>query len=83
MEYGCITTDCWLSNSTMSYLSLTVHYVDKNFFFHSDTLNLHYLEHEHTAQFIHSSLLKLMTSWNIQNKVYFIVKRIFILNKVI
>lgn len=69
LDLGSMTTDCWTSNSTMSYLSLTVHFINEQFYFQSLTLNLHYLQSEHTANYLHASLEELLQSWNLKDKV--------------
>ena len=68
MTFGSITSDCWLSNTTMSYISLTVHFVDKLFVFRNFTLNLQYFDSEHTATKIKEILTEMLTNWNIANK---------------
>ena len=68
-EFGCMTTDCWLSNTTMSYISLTFHYVDPLFHLTSRVLDLDYIDFEHSAVNLHSRLSSLLEKWNIKHKV--------------
>ena len=48
--FAAITADGWQSNSTNSYLGVTSHFFDEDFFYRNRTLNLKYMKDSKTAQ---------------------------------
>lgn len=72
INYGSVTTDIWTSNSLMSYLGVTFHYIDQHMFFHNKVLCLRYLEDEHSGRFIYEQLQIVLEEWLLSNKVLFI-----------
>lgn len=69
VDFGSVTTDCWSSNSNLSYMGLTFHYVDDKMGLRSRNLNLYYLEEAHSAAYLSQSLDQILVRWNIRDKV--------------
>ncbi|CAF1078285.1 unnamed protein product [Brachionus calyciflorus] len=73
VEYGSITTDCWSSNSNLSYMGITFHYLDNSMHLTSRYLCLKYMEESHSAIYLKECLEKVLLSWNLRDKVYGVV----------
>lgn len=73
IRWVAITTDCWTSVSTESYISATCHFIDKSFELKTALLSVKHLSDNHTSQNITNSLSETFTEWNIENKVVCIV----------
>lgn len=45
-----MTTDCWTSRNTESYITITVHFIDTNFDLKSILLSCHSFNESHTSE---------------------------------
>jgi len=73
INYVAITTDCWTSVTTESYLSITCHFINTNYELKTTVLSTKSLTKNHTAQNLADALLKVFEEWNINNKITCIV----------
>lgn len=46
----CLTTDCWTSNTTTSYMSVTCHYIGSDFKLKSNLLDCFVVTEQHTSE---------------------------------
>lgn len=69
----CITTDHWTSLKNESYIGVTGHYIDDNFKMCHVLLECIKFCGQHTASAIASELSRILTAWDINNKVLIIV----------
>ncbi|XP_053568415.1 E3 SUMO-protein ligase ZBED1-like [Bombina bombina] len=65
----CLTTDCWTSRTTTSYMAVTCHYIDDNFKLVSSLLDCFSFTDRHTADNLAAELQKICEEWGITNKV--------------
>nr|XP_012232187.1 PREDICTED: zinc finger BED domain-containing protein RICESLEEPER 2-like [Linepithema humile] len=72
-ENVCITTDCWTSSITESYIAITGHYITKQFDFKSILLKCSNITGSHTANNLATEIRNVITEWNLQDKVNFAV----------
>ncbi|CAD6216246.1 GSCOCG00012873001-RA-CDS [Cotesia congregata] len=68
-----ITTDAWSSLSTKSYMTITVHAIDKLYNLRSFTLDTTEMPESHTAINIHNRLSQSLKEWGIFDKVVKVV----------
>ena len=68
-ESVCLTTDCWTSRTTDSYMSVTCHFVNEDFEMVSFLLDCFALEERHTDENLAKELLRVAVEWNIEDKV--------------
>lgn len=61
----CITTDTWTSVATESYLTITVHYVSKDWFMQNHVLGTMLLEERHTGEKLSKWMLKMVGKFQI------------------
>ena len=64
----CLTTDCWTSRTTQSYMSVTCHFVE-NYEMVSCLLDCFQFSERHTADNLSGHLLRITREWEIQDKV--------------
>ena len=67
LSYGSITLDAWTSKSTESFLGVTCHYIDLDFYLRNLVLSLKYLNEKHTTQFIHESIHQVYKDWKLDD----------------
>ena len=60
----CITTDTWTSVATESYLTITVHYISKDWLMRSHVLGTMLLEERHTGENLSKWMLKMVRKFN-------------------
>ena len=60
-----LTTDGWTSHTVDSYISLTVHYISKNFELKHYMLHLIYVAEKRTSTHIKNNLLNCLSEWNL------------------
>lgn len=60
-----LTTDGWKSRHGDNYMSLTIHYVDKNIVYKHFTLSNQQIHEQHTAVNLRKSLEDILASWSI------------------
>ncbi|CAK1591180.1 unnamed protein product [Parnassius mnemosyne] len=69
----CLTTDCWTSSQTESYIGVTVHYIDKNFEPQQILLECKGLNETHTSANLAKKLKRVTDEWNLTHKVNFAI----------
>lgn len=69
----CITTECWTSSSDESFLAITSHFLDNDFYFKSVLLSCSLLEENFTSEFLADEINRNINDWELQNKVVFSV----------
>jgi hypothetical protein len=69
LNFGSITLDGWVSKATESFLGVTCHYVDLDFYLRNLVLTLRYLDDKHTTQFIHDNIKQVLSDWKLDDKV--------------
>ncbi|XP_074293217.1 zinc finger BED domain-containing protein RICESLEEPER 2-like [Silene latifolia] len=68
----CLTTNIWTTFVGIGYISLTTHYIDSEWNFHSKILNFCHLEPPHDAPSLHESIYTKLKEWDIQRKIFII-----------
>ena len=63
------TTDLWTSNTTMGYITVTCHYVSKDWVMESAVLTTSHAPESHTIAYLATELKKITDEWNISSKV--------------
>lgn len=64
-----MTTDCWTSRVTQTYMAITAHFLDSDWTSHSFNLLTEELTESHTADNLEDCLRDSMEEWDILNKV--------------
>ena len=64
----CLTTDCWTSNTTTSYMSVTCHYI-YNFKLEANLLDCFELQSNHTSENLAQELKRVAQEWDTSEKV--------------
>lgn len=64
----CLTTDCWTSRTTTSYMSVTCHYIE-DFNMKSSLLDCFILTERHTSEQLAFKLNQVAEDWKIKDKV--------------
>lgn len=65
----CLTTDCWTSNTTTSYISVTCHYIDDDYKLQSNLLDCFVMTEQHTADNLAQELSSVAHEWGIDEKI--------------
>lgn len=65
----CLTTDCWTSNTTTSYMSVTCHYIQEDWKLHSNLLDCFAVTQQHTADNLAQELSSVAQEWGIEGKI--------------
>lgn len=73
IEYVSLTTDCWTSRNTDSYITVTLHGISEDWKHLTYTLTTEYLEERHTAENLKSKLEAIIDNWNLSGKVLAVV----------
>ncbi|XP_067226603.1 E3 SUMO-protein ligase ZBED1-like [Chanodichthys erythropterus] len=68
IEYLALTTDMWSSCNMMPYMSVTVHYVNKNWTLQSKCLQTCFIPESHTADNLEEALREAINDWKLQEK---------------
>ena len=68
-DYVGITTDCWTSAATESYVSVTADYVTLQWEIASSVLVCHAVTERHTIEHLAEELLCAAREWNVENKL--------------
>ena len=63
VEYYALTTDLWTSRVTQPYMSLTVHFINKDWVLTSRCLQTSYFPEDHTGEMIATALKEALQSW--------------------
>lgn len=64
----CLTTDCWTSRATCSFMSVTCHFIE-NFKMESCLIDCFEFAERHTADNLADTLLRIAREWNISDKI--------------
>ncbi|MFS8033953.1 putative ribonuclease H-like superfamily [Helianthus anomalus] len=64
-----ITSDCWTSNQTIGYMSLTAHYIDSDWKLQKRIIGFNELAPPHSGEVISDAILECLIKWGIQDKV--------------
>lgn len=64
-----MTTDCWTSRCTESYLALTIHFIDKSFKLNSFLLSCHHFNETRTSLNLSENIKSTLEIWNLEKKV--------------
>lgn len=65
----CITTDCWTSRSTVSFIAITAHFVNSKFDMCSILLECCPMTESHTAKNLSAVLMRVTEEWGITSKI--------------
>lgn len=68
-ESVCLTTDCWTSRTSTSFMAVTCHFVNEDFELVSFLLDCILLEDRHTGDYLAKKLMQCAIEWNIDDKV--------------
>jgi hypothetical protein len=68
-----LTTDLWTARNRQGFLGVTCCFLDKNFTIQEVILTIEYMKYPHTAQNISDTLLAILDSWELKDKVHVIV----------
>ncbi|XP_024019289.1 zinc finger BED domain-containing protein DAYSLEEPER-like [Morus notabilis] len=66
----CLTSDLWTSIVTDGYLSLTAHFIDKDWVLQKRLLNFYFMPSPHTGIALSEKLYALLCEWRIEYKVF-------------
>ncbi|KAL4567497.1 hypothetical protein LXL04_023082 [Taraxacum kok-saghyz] len=66
----CLTSDLWSSITTDGYISLTAHYVDKNWVLHKRLLNFSDMPPPHNGISLSEKVYSLLAKWGIEGKLF-------------
>ena len=69
VEYISITVDCWTSQQTETYMTVTAHFVNTHWKLRSRVLCTTLVEGSHTSENLASVLGQVFQTWGISNKV--------------
>ncbi|KAJ8953453.1 hypothetical protein NQ318_023572 [Aromia moschata] len=69
----CLTTDCWTSVNTESFIALTGHFINDDFELQSVLLECSHLMGQHTSQILASTINRIVTDWGLSEKVILVV----------
>ncbi|CAH1115480.1 unnamed protein product [Psylliodes chrysocephalus] len=64
-----LTTDCWTSSSTESFLAVTAHLIDNNFELKHRVLGCDSFSERHTSANLASAIRNILAEWDLENKV--------------
>ncbi|XP_042079841.1 E3 SUMO-protein ligase ZBED1-like [Haplochromis burtoni] len=68
VEFFASTTDTWSSRTSDPYMSLTIHYVDKDWQLQNKCLETSFFPEDHTGETIARVLKEFLSSWNLQEE---------------
>lgn len=72
-EHICITTDAWTSIANESYVSITAHFITKDWKLNSKFLNCFAMYKDHTAQNLMNEIFESLKKWNVESKISCVV----------
>lgn len=73
VRFVTLTTDCWTSQNSENYLTVTAHYIDSNFELKSLLLECSRFDESHTSVNLAEELRRIITEWNIGKKILLVV----------
>ncbi|KAF7641585.1 hypothetical protein LDENG_00276790 [Lucifuga dentata] len=65
----CLTTDCWTSHATTSFMAVTCHYIEENFMLTSELLDCFSFTDRHTSDNLAAELQRISSEWGVKDKV--------------
>ena len=65
-----LTTDCWTALTTESYITITFHYIDKDWQIKSAVLLTQHLSDRHTAENLAEKLNSAVQTWGVSPQVW-------------
>ncbi|XP_018377324.1 PREDICTED: zinc finger BED domain-containing protein 1-like, partial [Trachymyrmex cornetzi] len=65
----CLTTDCWTSRNTESYIAVTVHFINDNFELISVLLECSTMSTNHTSKNLAHEIRRIVHEWGIEKKI--------------
>lgn len=68
-----LTTDCWTSRNTESFLAVTAHFIDSKFEVQSVLLDCASFGESHTSSNLAQEIRRIIKEWNLENKVLLII----------
>lgn len=68
-----LTTDCWSSRATESYITLTAHYITPEWKHVARNITTEHMEERHTISNLQDKIDKILTEWEIKPKIRAIV----------
>ncbi|PRQ17147.1 putative transcription factor/ chromatin remodeling BED-type(Zn) family [Rosa chinensis] len=66
----CLTSDVWSSRQKMGYMSLTAHFIDKNWSLNKRIICFKMIEYPHTGESLANHIFEELLSWRIHNKIF-------------
>nr|CAH7747683.1 unnamed protein product [Callosobruchus chinensis] len=69
----CLTTDCWTSVNTESFIAVTGHFINQDFKLVSILLECSVMKGNHTSENLEATLNRIVTDWGLQDKVLLVV----------
>ena len=66
----CLTSDCWAACSDIGYISLTTHYVDKDWKLKKKILSFTHTQPPHTGHDLALKILEFLKDWGIEKKIF-------------
>ena len=67
--YVALTTDCWTSLTTTSYVTVTCHYIDQEWQMQAHVLATQNMEESHTAENLQMELETVVAWWKVSGRV--------------
>ncbi|CAH1958530.1 unnamed protein product [Acanthoscelides obtectus] len=64
-----LTTDCWTSSTTESFLAVTAHFLDNKFKLKHRVLGCESFSERHTSANLASAIRNILVEWDLENKV--------------
>nr|CAH7754014.1 unnamed protein product [Callosobruchus chinensis] len=69
----CLTTDCWTSVNTESFIAVTGHFINQDFKLVSILLECSVMKGNHTSENLAATLNRIVTDWGLQDKILLVV----------
>ena len=66
----CLTTECWMTEND-TYMTTTIHFIDRNFELVSVLLECSNIGVSHTSEYLTSEVDRITREWGVDNKVIF------------
>lgn len=65
-----LTSDCWSSVTMDGYISLTAHFIDKDWSLQKRVLNFSFLPPPHSGVALCDKIVSLLREWEIDNQIF-------------
>ena len=66
----CLTSNCWTACTNIGYISLTAHYVDKDWKLKSKILLFTHMQPPHSGHDLALKVLEFLKDWGIEKKIF-------------